>query len=175
MPQFRSEEIQGPCRVFSFHVKMPYERWNAISEAEKFTDRGEKKFEEFYSEVLANDRRLGTSCKDINSFDLVVGSAEKPLSLFSPSQLLQMNWGRTYLEAGSVSFHNRYRQFGNRLQHSVNLTYSIIKLSKPTTVGSQEWVNTNLIPKNAISSVVLVLVLIFTAIYLEKVADEYGE
>ena len=76
MPQFRPEEIQGLCRVFSFYVKMPHERWDAISEAEQFTDKGEKKFEEIYSEFLANYRRSDSSPKDVSSFDLVVGSDE---------------------------------------------------------------------------------------------------
>lgn len=76
MPQFRTEEIQGLCRVFSFYVKMPYEKWDEIAEAEKFTDAGESKFLEIRDDFLTNFRRSDASPKDVSSFDLVVGSDE---------------------------------------------------------------------------------------------------
>ena len=76
MPQFRPEEIQGLCRVFSFYVKMPREKWSDIAVAEKFSKEGEAMFETVREDFLANYRRSNTSPKDVSSFDLVVGSDE---------------------------------------------------------------------------------------------------
>ena len=76
MPQFRAEEIQGLCRVFSFYVKMPEERWNDIAVAEVFTEEGERAFEVLRKEFLAHYRRSTTAPKDVSSFNLVVGTEE---------------------------------------------------------------------------------------------------
>ncbi|NQU57203.1 MAG: B12-binding domain-containing radical SAM protein [Rhodospirillales bacterium] len=76
MPQFRPEDIQGLCRVFSFYVKMPEERWGEIAVAEAFSKKGEQAFEAIREDFLANYRKSDASPKDVSSFDLVVGSDE---------------------------------------------------------------------------------------------------
>lgn len=76
MPQFRAEEIQGLCRVFSFYVKMPEERWEDIAVAERFDDAGERAFTEIREDFLANYRKSSANPKDVSSFNLVVGSDE---------------------------------------------------------------------------------------------------
>jgi anaerobic magnesium-protoporphyrin IX monomethyl ester cyclase len=76
MPQFGAEEIQGLCRVFSFYVKMPEERWDDIAIAEAFTEEGERAFQVVRDDFLVNYRMSDASPKDVSSFDLVVGSDE---------------------------------------------------------------------------------------------------
>jgi radical SAM superfamily enzyme YgiQ (UPF0313 family) len=76
MPQFRPDEIRGLCRVFSFYVKMPKDRWDDIAIAEKFNEEGEKTFLNIREEFLTNYRKSDASPKDVSSFDLIVGSEE---------------------------------------------------------------------------------------------------
>lgn len=76
MPQFKADEIQGLCRVFSFYVKMEPERWDDIAKAEALTPEGETAFEALRDDFQQNYRRSSSSPKDVSSFDLVTGSEE---------------------------------------------------------------------------------------------------
>ena len=76
MPQFQPDDIRGLCRVFSFYVKMPEERWDDIAVAEKFDDEGERAFVKIREDFLANYRKSNANPKDVSSFNLVVGSDE---------------------------------------------------------------------------------------------------
>jgi hypothetical protein len=73
MPHFPIDEIEGLCRVFSFYVKMPKEKWPEIKKAEMAGEKGEKAFLEIREEFLANYRHSIVNPKDSNSFDLVPG------------------------------------------------------------------------------------------------------
>ena len=72
MPWLSTEEIQGICRVFSFYVKFPKDRWPEIREAEKMTEAGNRKFESLRDEFVATYRRSEVGPKDVSSFDLVI-------------------------------------------------------------------------------------------------------
>ena len=76
MPHISSEELKGLCRVFSFYVKMPKEKWGDIRLAEEPTAEGESKFVELRDDFNANYRRSGVSPKDVSSFDLVIGKEQ---------------------------------------------------------------------------------------------------
>lgn len=76
MPQFHAEEIQGLCRVFSFYVKMPNERWDEIAKAESMTPEGEQAFEKIRDDFLQNHRNSASNPKDVSSFDLVTDADE---------------------------------------------------------------------------------------------------
>ncbi|WP_193186394.1 B12-binding domain-containing radical SAM protein [Nisaea sediminum] len=76
MPWLSTEEIQGLCRVFSFYVKFPKERWPEIKEAEKLTDKGNAKFEALRDEFVATYRRSDVNPKDVSSYDLVLNGED---------------------------------------------------------------------------------------------------
>ncbi|MEK9643920.1 MAG: radical SAM protein [Alphaproteobacteria bacterium] len=70
MPHFRPEEIQRLCRVFSFYVKMPEDRWSDIHTVETVDD--EDAFTQLRDEFNRDFRRSDVGPKDVSSFDLVI-------------------------------------------------------------------------------------------------------
>jgi anaerobic magnesium-protoporphyrin IX monomethyl ester cyclase len=85
MPQISSEELRGLCRVFSFYVKMPKERWGDIRVAESPTPEGEAMFEKIRDEFNAGYRRSNVNPKDVSSFDLVIGEDQWASGAGSPT------------------------------------------------------------------------------------------
>ena len=76
MPQFPVEQIQGLCRVFSFYVKMPQERWDAIRAAESMDTSGEEAFVRLREEFERDYRPSKSSPKAATSYDLVIGKSD---------------------------------------------------------------------------------------------------
>jgi tRNA A37 methylthiotransferase MiaB len=73
MPHISPDELQGLCRVFSFYVKMPRERWPEIRLAEQATPEGERKFLELRDEFNAHYRRSSVDPKEASSFKDLAG------------------------------------------------------------------------------------------------------
>ncbi|MDC0033749.1 B12-binding domain-containing radical SAM protein [Alphaproteobacteria bacterium] len=70
MPQFRADDIQNLCRVFSFYVKMPEDRWDEIHNVEISND--DLLFANMRDEFNRDFRRSDVNPKDVSSFDLVI-------------------------------------------------------------------------------------------------------
>ncbi len=54
MPQYTAEQINGMRRCFMLYVKLPKSKWKEVQEAEKLTEKGNKKWLELRDEVKEN-------------------------------------------------------------------------------------------------------------------------